>query len=158
MIRDVFSDFCPLGSLIHLGYCYRIPVCDHFMDRIRKLVPPVFSDLHRNFLLCFIFILKDQKTIDEVRRCANKAWVLGSDYFKTKIELQLNRRAQPSARGGDRRSNEFKGIGFNGVCRYVCQDTLLYTSRIALQSNNAPASELTAAAIILQVGHILTSG
>lgn len=57
----------------------------------------------------------DQKTIDEVRRCANKAWVLGSDYFKTKIELQLNRRAQPSARGGDRRSNEFKGIGFNGV-------------------------------------------
>ena len=46
----------------------------------------------------------DQKTIDEVRRCANKAWVLGSDYFKTKIELQLNRRAQPSARGGDRRS------------------------------------------------------
>ncbi len=57
----------------------------------------------------------DHKTIDEVRQCANKAWVLGSDYFKAKIELQLNRRAKPSDRGGDRRSNEFKNVNFNGV-------------------------------------------
>ena len=57
----------------------------------------------------------DHKTIDEVRQCANKAWVLGSDYFKAKIELQLNRRAKPSDRDGDRRSNEFKNISFNGV-------------------------------------------
>jgi putative transposase len=57
----------------------------------------------------------DHKTIDDVRQCANKAWVLGSDYFKAKIELQLNRRAKPSSRGGDRRSNEFKNVNFNGV-------------------------------------------
>jgi len=57
----------------------------------------------------------DTKTIDEVRQCANRAWVLGNDYFKTKIELQLNRRANPTARGGDRRSNEFKNFGFNRV-------------------------------------------
>lgn len=57
----------------------------------------------------------DHKTIDEVRQCANKAWVLGSDYFKDKIALQLNRRAKPTLRGGDRRSNEFNNISFNGV-------------------------------------------
>jgi len=50
----------------------------------------------------------DHKTIDEIRTCANKAWVLGSDYFKAKIEAQLNRRTTPSIRGGDRRSDEFK--------------------------------------------------
>jgi putative transposase len=50
----------------------------------------------------------DDKTIDEVRMSANKAWVLGSDYFKDKIAAQLNRRAAPSARGGDRKSEAFK--------------------------------------------------
>ncbi len=57
----------------------------------------------------------DNKTIDEIRRCANQSWTLGSDYFIAKIESQLNRRAKPNARGGDRRSNEFKNISFNGV-------------------------------------------
>jgi len=57
----------------------------------------------------------DNKTIDEIRRCANKSWTLGSDYFIAKIESHLNRRAKPNARGGDRRSNEFKNISFNGV-------------------------------------------
>ena len=50
----------------------------------------------------------DSKTLDEVRTSANKAWVLGSDYFKAKIAAQLNRRAKPNARGGDRKSEAFK--------------------------------------------------
>jgi putative transposase len=50
----------------------------------------------------------DAKTLDEVRMSANKAWVLGSDYFKDKIAMQLNRRAKPNARGGDRKSDEFR--------------------------------------------------
>lgn len=57
----------------------------------------------------------DNKTIDEIRHCANKSWALGSDYFIAKIESQLNRRAKPNARGGDRRSNEFRDTSFNGV-------------------------------------------
>jgi putative transposase len=52
----------------------------------------------------------DDKTLDEVRMSANKAWVLGSDYFKDKIAAQLNRRATPNARGGDRKSEAFKKI------------------------------------------------
>ena len=50
----------------------------------------------------------DAKTLDEVRMSANKAWVLGSDYFKDKIAAQLNRRAKPNAKGGDRKSEAFK--------------------------------------------------
>lgn len=57
----------------------------------------------------------DPKTLKEIRACANKAWVLGSDYFKVKVEAQLNRRTTPSLRGGDRRSHEFKTNNFNRV-------------------------------------------
>jgi putative transposase len=53
----------------------------------------------------------DDKTLDAVRMSANKAWVLGSDYFKDKIAAQLNRRATPNARGGDRKSEAFKRVG-----------------------------------------------
>lgn len=57
----------------------------------------------------------DDKTLDEVRMSINKAWVLGSDYFKAKIETQLNRRTKPSPRGGDRKSEAFRKSGINGV-------------------------------------------
>jgi putative transposase len=50
----------------------------------------------------------DLKTLDEIRHSANKAWVLGSDYFKDKIAAQLNRKAAASARGGDRKSEAFR--------------------------------------------------
>jgi putative transposase len=53
----------------------------------------------------------DDKTLDELRMSANKAWVLGSDYFKDKINAQLNRRAKPNSRGGDRKSEAFKKVG-----------------------------------------------
>jgi putative transposase len=42
------------------------------------------------------------KTLDEIRACTNKAWVLGNDRFREKIELQLNRRGTPLPRGGVR--------------------------------------------------------
>ena len=50
----------------------------------------------------------DSKTLDKVRESANKAWVLGSDYFKQKIANQLNRRTDKLAKGGDRKSDEFR--------------------------------------------------
>ena len=50
----------------------------------------------------------DSKTLDEVRVSANKAWVLGSNYFKQKIANQLNRRTDKLAKGGDRKSDEFR--------------------------------------------------
>ena len=50
----------------------------------------------------------DAKTLDEVRMAGNKAWVLGSEHFKAKIAAQLNRRATPAARGGDRKSEEYR--------------------------------------------------
>jgi putative transposase len=44
----------------------------------------------------------------EIRNATNKAWVLGSDHFKQRIAKQLSRRVQPSAKGGDRKSEKFK--------------------------------------------------
>jgi putative transposase len=49
-----------------------------------------------------------EATLDEIRQATNKAWVLGSDYFKDKIEQQLNRRVSPSTKGGDRKSATYR--------------------------------------------------
>ena len=54
--------------------------------------------------------LIDETTLDHIREMANKGWVLGSDYFKAKIAERINRQVEPKLRGGDRRSNKFKGL------------------------------------------------
>ena len=46
--------------------------------------------------------------IDKIRAATNKAWVLGNDRFKAKVEQLLSRQVQPKPRGGDRRSKSFK--------------------------------------------------
>jgi putative transposase len=47
------------------------------------------------------------KTLDAIRAATNKAWVLGSDNFKDRIESKLNRPARPSQKGGDRKSKAY---------------------------------------------------
>lgn len=49
-----------------------------------------------------------KQRLDEIRDATNQEWVLGSDYFKARIEAKLKRRAAPLPRGGDRRSAEFQ--------------------------------------------------
>ena len=46
-------------------------------------------------------------SIDEIRAATNKAWVLGNDRFKERIQQQLARRVEPAARGGDRKSQQY---------------------------------------------------
>ncbi|MCK5354597.1 MAG: transposase, partial [Methyloprofundus sp.] len=46
--------------------------------------------------------------IEEIRNATNKAWVLGNDRFKAKVESLMGRQVQPKSRGGDRRSELFK--------------------------------------------------
>jgi putative transposase len=46
-------------------------------------------------------------SITEIREATNKAWVLGNDRFKQRIQEQLGRRVEPKARGGDRKSEPF---------------------------------------------------
>ena len=48
-----------------------------------------------------------EKTLEEIREATNKAWVLGSSHFKSRIEKQLARRVEPNARGGDRKSERW---------------------------------------------------
>ena len=47
-------------------------------------------------------------SVDEIREATNKAWVLGNDRFKQRIQQQIARRIEPSLRGGDRKSEQFK--------------------------------------------------
>jgi len=46
--------------------------------------------------------------ITEIREATNKAWVLGNDRFKQRIQKQLDRRIEPKRKGGDRKSEQFK--------------------------------------------------
>lgn len=49
----------------------------------------------------------NEKELTEIREATNKAWVLGSERFKTQIEQLTKRQATPKARGGDRKSNDY---------------------------------------------------
>jgi putative transposase len=49
-----------------------------------------------------------EHSLTQIRVATNKAWVLGSDRFKQRIQKHLERRVEPQPRGGDRRSAEFK--------------------------------------------------
>ena len=46
-------------------------------------------------------------SLAEIREATNKAWVLGSDRFKRKIEKAANRPVASQGRGGDRKSEEY---------------------------------------------------
>lgn len=46
--------------------------------------------------------------LNEIRDATNKAWALGDGRFKERIQSQLARRVEPLARGGDRKSAQFK--------------------------------------------------
>ncbi len=48
-----------------------------------------------------------EKTVEEIRAATNKAWVLGSNYFKEQIAGKINRAVTPDKRGGDRCSEEY---------------------------------------------------
>jgi len=50
----------------------------------------------------------DETSLKEIREATNKAWVLGSAYFKEKIEVRINRQMTPKPKGGDRKSEEYR--------------------------------------------------
>ena len=47
-------------------------------------------------------------TLEEIRHSINRSWVLGGKHFKQQIEKQTGRRVSPLARGGDRKSEEYR--------------------------------------------------
>jgi len=50
----------------------------------------------------------ETRELDEIRHATNKSWVLGSDKFKERIEAVSARQVQPKARGGDRKSKQYR--------------------------------------------------
>ncbi len=55
-----------------------------------------------------------EKTLEEIRAATNKAWVLGSERFRAKIDQLQQRQTAPKARGGDRKSEAYRE-GINRV-------------------------------------------
>jgi putative transposase len=49
-----------------------------------------------------------ERDVTAIREATNKAWVLGSDWFKSQVESRTGRRSVPLGRGGDRKSVEFR--------------------------------------------------
>ena len=47
-------------------------------------------------------------TLREIREATNKAWALGDDRFRQKIERLAQRRAAPKPRGGDHKSKAYR--------------------------------------------------
>jgi putative transposase len=47
-------------------------------------------------------------TLDTIRESTNKAWVMGHDRFRDRIEAMLERQSAPKRRGGDRKSVRFR--------------------------------------------------
>jgi putative transposase len=50
----------------------------------------------------------DERTLEEIRESTNKAWVLGNDHFKDKIEKLTRRQTRPKPRGGDHKSEKYQ--------------------------------------------------
>lgn len=51
------------------------------------------------------------KTLEEIRDAANKGWALGSPRFLQRIETMLARPVRKQARGGDRKSADYRKAG-----------------------------------------------
>lgn len=49
-----------------------------------------------------------EETVARIREATNKAWVLGTDRFRTRIEALVARPTSPCSRGGDRTSEGFR--------------------------------------------------
>ncbi|MDP2758984.1 MAG: transposase [Sideroxyarcus sp.] len=49
-----------------------------------------------------------ESCVADIRDATNKAWVLGNDRFKQRIQKKIERRVEPNLKGGDRKSEQFK--------------------------------------------------
>lgn len=55
------------------------------------------------------------KALVDIRSAANGDWVLGDERFRGKVEALIQRQAAPKARGGDRKSHDFRNHRINRV-------------------------------------------
>ena len=51
-----------------------------------------------------------EKDLGQIRECTNKAWALGDDRFKVRVEAKTGIPSQPVGRGGDRKSAEYRAL------------------------------------------------
>lgn len=67
------------------------------------------ADARQAAYLALFEVALNEKTLEEVRSSLNKAWVLGSEQFKSRNAAELNRRACPLPKGCSRKSAQREG-------------------------------------------------
>lgn len=60
-----------------------------------------------------------EQAITDIRDATNKLWVLGNVHFKQRTQEQLNRRVEPKARGGDRKSVQYRANRVNKLKKEI---------------------------------------
>ncbi len=96
----------------YFNYSYRRTGTPHLLYRRLGTTTDERQAAYRAFFKTRI----KQNTPEDIRASTNKAWVLGDERFKAKIERQLNRRTTPLDRGGDRKSERYQNnFNFNRV-------------------------------------------
>jgi len=66
------------------------------------------TDAERQSAYRYLFRARiPDKTLEKIREATNKAWVLGGERFKGKMEKKLNRQVVSGGRGGDRKSKAY---------------------------------------------------
>jgi hypothetical protein len=100
---------------------------DNYMERLPRIViagQPQHIIVHGNnrsevfccegshehlsaYKALYSLVISEMRT-NEIRDATNKSWALGNSRFKEGIQSKLARRLEPAARGGDRKSAQFK--------------------------------------------------
>lgn len=64
----------------------------------------MMQSLGRKYVQYINLTYRRTGTLEQIRECTNKSWVLGGSKFKAQIESAANRRIESSGWGGDRKS------------------------------------------------------
>lgn len=81
-----------------------------------------------------------EKTLEAIREATNKAWVLGSDRFKRRLQKRLDSAVPSTGHGGDRKSEASRKDNQEGVSRQLLQVSSLI---LALNINREPPGDDT---------------
>ena len=80
----------------------------------------------------------DEKELDEIRKVTNKAWMLGNDKFRTQIESLTKRQAAPKAKGGDRKSLNYRESSNQSSLTRLIYTAAMHAPRITHRPMNRP--------------------
>jgi len=66
------------------------------------------TEIISKFSISVFWLVIPDITLNAIREATNKAWVLGDNNFKRRVEKKLNRQVESSGHGGDRKSGHYQ--------------------------------------------------